>query len=123
MYANNLGHQAFIRELNIVENAPAQKGIRQLFFRIRCDNDDRALVCPHSTACFRNIKFHLIQLPQQIIGKLQVCLVDLINEQYHLLVTGKRLSQLAEFHILFNLLNVSHAHLAVIEALHNIVDI
>ena len=123
MHPDDLRHQLLIREVDIVEDAPAQEGIRQFLFRVGCDDDDGALLGLHRPARFRNIEFHLIQFPQQIVGKFQIGFIDLVNQQDHLLFTGECLAQLSQLHVLLQIVHAAYAHLAVVEPLHHVVDV
>jgi len=42
---------------------------------------------------------HLVKLIQKVIGELQIRLVDLINNEHHLLRCGKSLAELSQFYI------------------------
>ena len=84
MDVDNLLHLRLVRKLNIVKDTAAEKGVRQLFFRIGGNDHDGALSGPNGFLCLRNIEFHLVQLPEQVVGELQVCLVDLVDQEDHL---------------------------------------
>ena len=120
---DNIRHQLLARELDVVEDAPAQEGVGKLLFRIGRDNHNRPVVGLHGAACLRDVEFHPVQLPQQVIGKFQVGFVDLIDEQNHLFLVGKRIAQLAQLDILLNVVHALAAKLAVVEALDHIVDV
>ncbi len=42
-----------------------------------------------------DVELHAVELAQQVVGKLDVGLVDLVDQQHHLLIGIKRLPQLA----------------------------
>ena len=69
-----------------MENTSPEERIRQLLLRIGCDDHNRAVFRLYGALCLMDIKLHLIQLPEQIVGKFQIGLVDLVNEQNHLLL-------------------------------------
>ena len=123
MYVYDLFHLLCIREFNVVEDTSAQECIRQFLFGIGCDDHDRSVLRLDRFFGFVDIKFHLVQFPQQVIREFQVCLVDLIDQQNHLLVRSKRLSQLAQLDILLDIRNISLSKLAVVQSLHSIVHI
>ena len=75
------------------------------------------------TAGLRDVELHPVQLPQQVVGKLQIRLVDLVDEEDHLLVIGEGLPQLAQLDILLNVVHPLTAELAVIQPLDNIIDV
>ena len=120
MHPQDLLHLLLIRELDVVEDAPAQKRVRQLLFRVGGDDDDGPLLGPHRLLGLRNVELHLIQLPQKVVGELQVCLVDLVDEQHHPLLRAERLAQLD---IVADIIHAMGAELAVVEPLDHIVDI
>src|SRR5660397_237025 len=66
------------RELNVVEDAAAQESVWQFLLRVGGDHYDGPLLSPYGFPGLRDVEVHLIQLPQQIIRKLQVCFVNLI---------------------------------------------
>ena len=106
-----------------MEDAAAQKCIGQLFFRVGGDNDDGACFGLDGLLGLGNVKFHFIQLPQQVVGEFQVGLVDLVDQKNHLLLGAESLAQLAQLYILLYILHIAAAKLAVVQALHNIVKI
>ena len=106
-----------------MEHAPAQKCIRQFLLRIGGDDDHRAVFGSDGAPRLRDVELHPVQLPQQVVGELQICLVDLIDEQDHLLVGGEGLPQLAQLHIFFNVVHALAAELAVVQTLHHVIDV
>ena len=71
----------------------------------------------------RDVELHPVQLPQQVVGELQIGLVDLVDEQDHLVVGGECLAQLAQLDILLDVVHALAAELAVIQPLDHVVDI
>ena len=69
------------------------------------------------------MELHPVQLPQQVVGKFQVRLVYLVDEEDHLLVVGEGLPQLAQLDILLNVVHPLAAELAVVETLDHVVDV
>ena len=72
---------------------------------------------------FINIEFHFVQLPEQIVGELQIRLVDFIDQKHDLFVGSKGFSQLSQLDILFNVGYIAFSELAVIKSLYGIVHI
>ena len=70
-----------------------------------------------------DVELHAVQLPEEVVGELQVGLVDLVDEQDHLLLAGEGLAQLAQLHVLLDIVHALAAELAVIQALHHVVDV
>ena len=123
MHPQDLLHLLLVRELDVVEDAPAQERVRQLLFRIGGDDDDGPLLSPHRLLGLRDVELHLVQLPQQVVGELQIRLVDLIDQQHHLLIGGEGLPQLAQLDIVADIVHAVGAELAVVEPLDHVVDI
>ena len=78
-----------------MEETAAQEGVRQLFLVVGGDDDHRPLAGLDSLAGLVDIELHPIQLQQQIVGKLDVRLVDFIYEQHWPLLCAEGLPQLA----------------------------
>ena len=78
---DNLGHRLFIWELDVVKETAAQEGVGQVFFIIGCDDDNWALLGRNRLACLVNRKAHFIQLMQEVIRELNICLIDFIDQQ------------------------------------------
>ena len=106
-----------------MEYAAAQEGVGQLLLRIGGDNDDGAVLGGDGASRLRDVELHPVQLPQQVVGELQVGLVDLVDQQDHLLLVRERLAQLAELDILFNIVHAFTAELAVVQTLDGVVYI
>ena len=123
MHLDDLAHQLFVRKIDEVENTPAQEGVRQLLLRVGGDDDHRALLRGDRLLGLRNVELHLIQLPQKIVGELQICLVDLVDQQNHLLLRAERLAQLAHLDIPPDVVHAALAELAVVESLHRVVHV
>ena len=115
-------HLLGVRELDIVEDTPAQEGVGQLLLCIGGNDDHRALLGLDGLLGLRHIELHPVQLPQQVVGKLQIGLVHLIDEQDHLLFRLEGLAQLAQIDILGDIVH-GLAKLAVVKTLHHVVDI
>ena len=87
------------------------------------DYNYRTLLSFYGTLGLMNVEFHLIQLPEQIIGEFQVCLIYFVYQQDHLLIALKSLSQLAQFDISGDIVHALFAELSVIETLYRIIHI
>ncbi len=88
-------HLGLVGEADVMEKTAAQEGVRQLFLVVGGDDDHRTLARLDALAGFVDIELHPIQLQQQIVGKLDVRLVDFIDEQYRPLRGSEGLPQLA----------------------------
>ena len=111
---DDVAHHLLVGEGDVVEHAAAQEGVGQLLLGVGGDDDDGALLRGDGLLGLRDIEFHLIQLPQQVVGELQVGLVDLVDQQDHLLLVRERLAQLAELDILCDIVHAGCAELAVV---------
>ena len=123
MDPDNLSHQLLVREGDIVEDTPAQEGVGQLLLRVGGDDHHRAVLGGDGLARLRDVELHPVQLPQQVVGELQVRLVNLVDEQNHLLVGGEGLAQLAQLHVFGDVVHALAAELAVVQPLHHVVDV
>ena len=123
MHPEDRLHLRLIGELDVVEHAPAQEGVRQFLFRVGGDDDDGPLLCLDGFFRLRDVELHSIQLPQQVVGEFQIRLVDLVDQQHHLLLGRKSLAQLAQLDIFFDVVHALTAELAVVEPLHHVIDV
>ena len=112
--ADDLFHLLLVGEFNIVEDAAAQERVRQLLFRVRGDDDDGTVLGLDGLLRLGNVEFHLVELPKKVVWELEVCFVDLVDQQHDLLVGGKRLAELAELDILCDIVHAGCAELAVV---------
>jgi hypothetical protein len=62
-----------------MEETTAQERIRQLLLVVAGDDDDGTMIRLDPLARLVHIEFHAIQLVQQIVGKLDVGLVDFVH--------------------------------------------
>ena len=67
------------------------------------------------------IKLHAIELTQQVVGKLDVRLVDFVDEQRHRLLGRERLPQHALHDVVVDHLRTRIAQLAVAQAVYRVV--
>ena len=75
-------HGLGIGELDVVEEAAAQERVGQLFFVVRRDHDQRPALRLDRLAGLVDEEFHPIELLQEIVRKLDVGLVDLVDQQH-----------------------------------------
>ena len=80
------------------------------------------MLCPDGLLCLLNIEFHLVHFPEQIVGKFQVSLVDLIDQKHDLVFGQKGLTDFSVFDILMNIIDVG-AELTVIQPLYHVVGV
>ena len=88
-------HRLPVGEIDVVEEAAAQKGVRQFLLVVGGDHHDGPLLGGDGLGKFVNEELHAVEFLQQVVGKLDVGLVDLVDQQHHPLVGLERLPQLA----------------------------
>ena len=125
MHINDLPHGVGFRELDVVEEAAAQKRVGQFFLVVGGDEHQRTGLSLDQLAGFVAIKLHAIKFAQQIVRKFNISLVDLIDQQRHRLGGCERLPQNpfdnVVFNILYPLAAIEVGHLAVAQTTHCIV--
>ncbi|MPM29981.1 hypothetical protein SDC9_76523 [bioreactor metagenome] len=78
---------------------------------------------PDSFLRLRDIKLHAVQLPQKVVGKFQIGLVDFVNQQDHLLPGSEGLSHFPQLNIFPNVVHTALPKLAVIQAGHGVINV
>ncbi len=68
-----------------------------------------------------DVELHAVELLQQVVGELDVGLVDLVDQQHGALGVGERLPQLALADVVADVLDALVAELAVAQAAHRVV--
>ena len=71
-----------IGELDEIEDAAPQEGVGQLLLVVRGDDHHRAMLGGDLFAGLDDGEAHLVELAQQVVRKLQIGLVDLVDEQH-----------------------------------------
>src|SRR5882724_11083925 len=77
MHIDDRAHGVGIRKADVVKEAAAQECVGQLLFVIRGDDHQRPAPRLHRLAGLVDEELHAIELKQQVVGKLDVGLVDL----------------------------------------------
>ncbi len=116
MHIDNAVHDLRIGEFDVMEEAAAQEGVRQFFFVIRRDEDDRAGASLHRFTRLVDIKLHAVEFEQQIIGKFDVSLVDFVDEENGADVAVESLPQLALADVIADIGDARVTQLAVAQA-------
>ena len=116
-------HLLLLRELDVVEHAPTEESVRQFLLCVGGDDDDGALLGLYGLLRLRDVELHPVQLPEQVIGKFQIRLVDLVDQQDHLLTGGEGFAQLTQLDVFFDVIHTGVSKLAVIEPLHHVIDV
>ena len=77
--------------------------------------------CPDGLAGLVDVELHAIKFLQQIVGELDIGLVDLIDQQYRPLFGHEGVPQLAALDIVANVPDPFVAELAITQARHGVV--
>src|SRR5262249_7278876 len=92
-------HRLAVRKADVMEKAAAEKGVGKLLFVVRSDDDDRAVSGLDRAARLVDVELHTVEFEQQIVGKLDVGLVDLVDQQHGRIRSLKRLPKLSRHNI------------------------
>ncbi|MNH10829.1 hypothetical protein D3C79_703190 [compost metagenome] len=104
-----------------MEEAAAQEGVRQLFFVVRGNDDDRTLFGLDGLVDFVDVELHLVELLQQVVGELDVGLVDFVDQQNYPLFGFERFPELALLQVVAHVVDLVHPQLRVTQAADRIV--
>ncbi|MNO90879.1 hypothetical protein D3C76_824120 [compost metagenome] len=121
MHVDDLLQRSAVGEGDVVEEAAAQEGVRQFFFVVRGDDDDRALLGLDGLVCFVDVELHLVELLQQVVGELDVGLVDFVDQQNHPLLSLESLPELALFQVVAYIVDFLGTQLRIAQAADRIV--
>ena len=113
MHIDDRLHRVAIGEFDIVEEAATQEGVGQFLLIVRRDDDDRAILGRDRLASLIHMERHAIEFLQQVVGKFDVGLVDLVDQQHGQGRGGECLPQLAFADIVGNVVDALVAQLAV----------
>ena len=125
VHVHNLLHHRRIGELDVVEETAAQKRVGQFFFIVGRDEHQWAVLGLDQLACFITVELHAVEFAQQVVGELDVGLVNFVNQQCHRLVGREGLPQHTLDDVVVDVLHLVatvHARqLAVTQAAHGVV--
>ena len=113
---DDLFHGVVVGEADVVEEAAAQKGVRQFLLVVRGDDDHRADGGLDRLVGLVDEEFHAIELLQEVVRELDVGLVDLVDQQHGALGGLERLPELALLDVVAHVLHPLVAQLAVPQA-------
>src|SRR3546814_11727663 len=109
-------HRLPVGKLDVVEKAAPQKGVGQFLLVVRRDDDDRPLGRFHRLSGFVDMELHAVEFLQQVIRKLDVGLVDLVDQQHGQGGGGEGFPQLAAPAVIGAVVNALVAQLDVAKA-------
>src|SRR5215470_1584828 len=99
MYVDDPLHRLAVGKSDVMKKTAAEKGVRQLFFVVGGDDDDRALPGPDRAARLIDVELHTIELEQEIVGELDIGLVDLVDQQDRRFRRLERLPELSRYDV------------------------
>ena len=109
MQPHDLGQNLRFRKADVVEETAAQKRVRQFLFVVRSDDDHRPVDRAHRLAGLVDVKLHPVEFLQKVVWKLDIGLVDLVDQQHH---AGRGVERLPEFALLDIVAHLMHPRLA-----------
>src|SRR4029077_5834560 len=71
-----------VGEFDVVEEAAAQESVGQFLLVVGRDHHDRPQLCLDVLAGLVNEELHAIEFEQEIVGKLDVGLIDLVDQEH-----------------------------------------
>jgi hypothetical protein len=104
-----------------MEEAAAQEGVRQFLLVVAGDEHDRAVVRLDGLLRLVDEELHPVELLQEIVGELDVGLVDFVDQQHRLQVGRKRFPQFAAHDVVADVVDLFVAELGVTQARHGVV--
>ena len=99
-----------------MEEAAAQEGVGQFLFVVGGDDHHRPVLRRNGLAGLVDEELHAVEFEQQIVGELDVGLVDLVDQHDGLLVGLERVPQLAADDVIADVVHARIAELAVAQA-------
>src|SRR2546422_848778 len=121
VHFHDLLHRFPVGEADVVEETTPQKGVGQLFFVVRGDEDDGALCRLDELPRLVHEELHAVELAQKVVGKLDVGLVDLVDEEHDRRLGSERLPQHAADDVVADLAHAGVAKLGIAQAAHRVV--
>lgn len=121
MHVDDLLQRLAVGEGDVVEEAAAQEGVGQFLLVVRGDDDDRALLRLDGFVGLVDVELHLVEFLQQVVGELDVGLVDLVDQQDHPLLGLEGLPELALLDVVAHVVDLVHAQLRVAQTAHRVV--
>ena len=106
-------HRRAVREFDIVEETAAQKRVRQFLFIVRGNDNDRALDRFYGFLCFIHKEFHAIEFLKQVVWKLDIGLVNFVDQKNGQLRRGERFPKLALLDVIFDVVDAFITQLAI----------
>ena len=121
MHVDDLLHRFLVGEADVVEEAAAQERVGQLLLVVAGDDDDRPLLGANGLARLVDVELHLVEFAQQIVRKLDVGLVDFVDQQHRRGVGFEGFPELALDDVVADVLDLGIAELRIAQARHRVV--
>src|SRR5262245_4937972 len=121
MHVDDGAHGVGVGEANVREEAAAQERVGQFLFVIRRDDDDRPTARLDRLARFVDEKLHAVEFLKEVVGELDVGLVDLVDQEHGALVRHKRVPELAALDVVADIVDARVAKLAVAQPRNGVV--
>ncbi len=116
VHLDDLFHGFRVREPDEMEEAAAQKRVRQFFLIVRRDDDDRTLFGADDFLRLIDVELHPVQFQQQVVREFDIRLVDFIDQQDRRRIGREGLPQLAAHDVVADVMDAFIAQLAVAQA-------
>ena len=104
-----------------MEEAPPEERVGELLLVVAGDENDGPLLRGYLLLRLVDMKLHAIELQQQIVGKLDVRLVDLVDQQDRLHVALECLPELSRHDVVRDVVHAFFPELGVAQPRHRIV--
>ncbi len=121
MHVDDRAHGVAVGKPDVVEEAAAQERVRQFLLVVGGDDHDRPLPRRNRLAGFVDEEFHPIELLQEIVGKFDIGLVDLVDQQHRALVGREGVPQFAALDVVADVLDALVAELAVAQPRYRVI--
>src|SRR5690606_6001619 len=118
---DDLLQRLHVRKADIVEEAAAQESVGQFLFVVGSDDDDRAMRGTNCLARLVDVELHAVEFLEQVVRKLDIRLVDLVDEKHCLPLGSKCLPQFAASYVVSDVVEALVAKLAVAQARNGVI--
>ncbi len=116
MCGNDLLHRLLVRESDVMEEAAAQECVRQFLLVVRGDDDDRPALGDDGLLGLVDEEFHAVEFLQQVVGELDIRLVDLVDQQHDRRIGREGVPQFAALDVVADVVDLVIAKLPVAQA-------
>ena len=116
MDPDDADHRLLVREPDVVEEAAAQERVRKLLLVVAGDDDDRPVDRVDRLLRLVDVELHAVELLQEIVRKLDVRLVDLVDEEDRTRLVGEGFPELAVDDVVVDVVDPAVAELRVAKA-------